>query len=280
MTVWAHTLVRNEEKYIWFSIMSVIDYVDKVMVWDTGSDDKTPEIIRGISREYPKKIVHKKVGKVSSEGLTKASQEMIKETESDWILLLDGDEVWWNESINYATRLVRKKNNLIEAIVQPYFNLIGDIFHHQDEKAGKYNIDGRTGHLTIRLCSKNIPGLHFAKEHGQRGLFDKDGVLIQERSQDKRIYVDRPYLHFTNLQRSSSRQKDAIVPKRAFKYKYELGKSFPLDFYYPEVFFIPRPDFVPSPWIKRSNEYVLRASFLTIPKKLKRKLNIRTKSGY
>ena len=48
MSVWVHTLVKNEERYIWYSVMSVIDYIDKILIWDTGSTDKTVDIIKEI----------------------------------------------------------------------------------------------------------------------------------------------------------------------------------------------------------------------------------------
>ena len=50
MKVWAHTLVKNEERYIWYAVMSVIDWVDKILIWDTGSTDKTVEIIKEIEK--------------------------------------------------------------------------------------------------------------------------------------------------------------------------------------------------------------------------------------
>ncbi|KKR11163.1 MAG: Glycosyl transferase family 2 [Candidatus Woesebacteria bacterium GW2011_GWA1_39_21b] len=67
MKIWAHTLVRNEERYIWFSVMSVINYVDKILIWDTGSTDNTVSIIREIKKKYPEKIDFKKVGKVDAQ---------------------------------------------------------------------------------------------------------------------------------------------------------------------------------------------------------------------
>ena len=34
-SICVHTLVKNEEKYLWFSVMSVINYVDKILMGKT-----------------------------------------------------------------------------------------------------------------------------------------------------------------------------------------------------------------------------------------------------
>ena len=52
MKIWANTVVHNEENFIWFAIMSVVDYVDKVLVYDTGSTDQTVSIIKEIKKAY------------------------------------------------------------------------------------------------------------------------------------------------------------------------------------------------------------------------------------
>ena len=60
--VWANTIIKNEDRYIWFSVMSVINYVEKLLIWDTGSTDRTVDIIKLIITKYPKKIVFKETG--------------------------------------------------------------------------------------------------------------------------------------------------------------------------------------------------------------------------
>ena len=88
MTIWANTIVNNEENFIWFAIMSVLDYVDKILVWDTGSTDKTVEVIKTINSN---KLKFKEVGKVDPMEFTKMRQKMLEESKCDWILILDGD---------------------------------------------------------------------------------------------------------------------------------------------------------------------------------------------
>ena len=56
MKIWGHTLVCHEERYLWYSVTSVIDYLDKILLWDTGSTDNTLKIIRDLQKTYPDKI--------------------------------------------------------------------------------------------------------------------------------------------------------------------------------------------------------------------------------
>jgi glycosyltransferase involved in cell wall biosynthesis len=280
MKVWAHTLVKNEERYVWYAVMSVIDWVDKILIWDTGSTDKTVEIIKEIKKVYPDKVDFKEVGEVDPQKFTKVRQEMLDVTNSDWLILVDGDEVWWEDSIKAVISTVRTEGETLETIITVPYNIVGDIYHYQEEAAGRYEIDGRRGHFSFRAINRKIPGLHLKKPHGAQGFFDRNGILIQERPKKFRKFLDAPFMHFTHMVRSSSREKDLKVPKRDIKLKYELGIPFPLDFYYPEVFFRSRPAIVPSPWRKIRKDYFLRAFMETPIRRLKRRMVKSDKIGY
>jgi glycosyltransferase involved in cell wall biosynthesis len=278
-SIWVHTLVKNEEKYLWYAVMSVIDYVDKILIWDTGSTDKTIEIIKKLQKKHPRKIEFKEMGEVDIDEFTSVRQQMLDETKSDWVLILDGDEVWWDDSIRKVIDTIQKEGGNLETIVTSYYNIVGDIYHYQEKKAGRYGIDGKVGHLTIRAMNRKIPGLHLENPHGTQGFFDGKGKLIQERSRDKRKSIDAPFMHFTHMVRSSSLEKDLNVPKRKIKHKTEIGERFPLDFHYPEVFFKPKPKIVFSPWDKMEKNYYLKALVQTPLRKIKRRV-IHGKVGY
>lgn len=281
MSIWVHTLVRNEERYIWFAVMSVIDYVDRVLLWDTGSEDRTIDIIHEIKRLYPSKISFREVKQKDIYKFTYLRQEMLEATKCSWFMIVDGDEVWWDWAIKEVAEIIRKKGSKIESIVNRYYNVVGDIYHYQSEGAGRYEIDGMVGHLTIRATSTRIPGIHFSKPHGVQGIFDDKEVPIQNRSKKKRDYLERPaYMHFTNVQRSSTLHLDSKVPKRKMKLKHKLGNSFPFDFYYPEVFFKPRPNIVSSPWENISNKFKIRAFVETPFRSFKRSFVGKDSSGY
>lgn len=269
-TVWVNTVIRNEENFIWYGLMSVLDYVDKILVYDMGSTDKTVEIIKTIKSS---KIILRQFPE-NTEMLTHANlrQQMLIETESDWVLLLDGDEIWLDASIKKVRQELEKTKS--ECIVVPTLMLLGDVYHYQEEKAGDYHIAGKVGHYNLRAFKRGIQGLHVEihpnkQGYMREGFFDKNKKLIYERGEKKVEIIDAPYLHASHLRRSS---KDVDVVERTMRYKYELGIPFPKDFKFPSVFYFPRPQIVPSPWKRVSFLYKVRAGLETPFKKIKRRL--------
>jgi glycosyltransferase involved in cell wall biosynthesis len=264
--IWGNCLVRNEEHWVWYAIKSVIDHLDKILVWDTDSTDKTVQIIKSIKSH---KILFKQYGPVSPETFINARQEMFEQTKADWLFLIDGDEIWTKEGISKVTETIQKKGDEIESIVVKTINFLGDVYHYQEEAAGKYEIAGRKGHYNLRAMNLKIPGLHADLPHGQQGYFDADNKPIQKRDLQKILFLPINYFHATYLPRSS---KDAEVPLRSKKRKYEIGIPLPKKIKYPEVFYLPRPEIVPSPWLKMSGLEWVRGAVQTPLKKLRRRL--------
>jgi hypothetical protein len=278
--IWAHTLVRNEERWLWYSVKSVINFVDKVLLWDMESTDSTFKICRELKKRYPTKIIFKEIKETDPKGFARVRQQMLDATKSDWFLVVDGDEIWWKDSIQKVTKEIQSSNsNKYESIVVPMIYPIGDIFHLQDQSAGRYKLAGKTGNYSLRAINKKIPGLSSQKPHGTWGWTDGDGKMIQDRDEAKILFVDAPYIHTSFLPRGGALDDDKKVIKRKNKLKYEIGTTFPMDYYYPEVFFQFRPDFVPSPWNKAGNKYLIKSALQTPLKKIKRSL-IKNKVGY
>lgn len=281
MKVWAHTLVKNEARWLWYSVESVINHVDRILLWDTGSTDGTLEVIKLLEKKYPSKIEFRQYGEVTPETFPLARQEMLEATKADWVLILDGDEIWWNDSIKMVRKEIENSENNIESIVVPTINVVGDMFHFQEDEAGRYQLAGRSGHLNLRAFSLGIPGFHAEGPHGTFGWFDKDGSRIEDRNPEKIKFVDAAYIHTTHLVRSGVPDGDKNVPKRFKKYKYEKGIEVPLDYYYPEAFFGERPDVVPSVWKVPQLGYELRSFLETPVKKIYRRTLMKNKKyGY
>lgn len=270
MQIWAHTLVKNEERYLWYSVASVAPFVDKILLWDTGSSDKTLDICKALVDLFGEKIDFRQVRQESAKDFTKVRQKMLDETDADWFLIVDGDEVWWEDSIKKVTDTIRSRGNSLESVVVPNFLVVGDIFHYQEKAAGMYKFSGRTGHYNQRAFRRNIPGLKSTNPHGTWGWADGEGRMVQDRDPERIAYVGAPYLHFSFMQRAGSKESDFAVSKRAKKLKHEIGIAFPKDFYYPEVFFRPRPAIIPSPWEKMDASFMARALLETPLRRLKR----------
>ena len=261
--IWGNCIVKNEDKFLWFALTSVVDYLDKILVWDTGSSDATVEIIKLIQKQKPNKIEFKQFGIQDVKGITKLRQKMLDQSECDWVLILDGDEVWWNDSIKKVISVINKSSGDLFAIVTPVINLIGDIYHYQEEEAGQYKILGKKGHFNIRFINRKIPGLHIKNDYPLEAFYDGSNKIIQSQEQ-KLKFENAPLLHSTHLLRSTSQENK--------KLKYELGLPFPKNFKYPEVLFFERPQLVSSPWVGMSAKYKLRAFIETPLKKIKRHL--------
>lgn len=275
MKIVAHSLVKNEERWIWYSLNSVLPFVDEIMVWDTGSGDNTVEIVKLINS---KKIKLQQFDSVDAQSFTNYHQQMLEKTTADWLLILDGDEIWPHDSIRHLTR--EMKSGRYDYLISPYYNLVGDVYHYQEKAAGKYKIKEYSGHVTIRAVNlTSLKGLHFDRPHGQIGIFDEKNILIQDSQECKSNFVDRHYLHATHMQRSSTLDIDKQTLKRQQKYKYDLGLAFSSEYVYPEVFYLPRPTAVPTVWHHRTWVYILNSAWQMPIKWLKRRI-ISTESGY
>jgi len=277
----AHCLVKNEARFVWYSLTSVVNWVDRVRIVDTGSTDNTVKIIDKFIEEYkgPTEIIFDKFVPTEKFNEKKFRDKMFIQDASsddiDWILIVDGDEIWWEASIKKVTETIREKNNKIESIIVPVCNLIGDMFHFQENVAGKYNFKGLPkGHYNLRAYNKNIPGLNSKGEYGNFGWFDGNNNMIQDRNSSKVLFLDTPYLHATHLQRSSKISKDLEVIQRTKKYKHEIGNLFPRDYYYPEAFLKSRPDIVPNVWKTMDSSFKLRSYLETPFRKLKRRIKL------
>jgi len=262
MKIWAHTICFNEENFIWYAIKSAIDFVDKIIIYDTGSTDKTVEIIKLLKAEYPEKIIFEEKGKVDINKFSVLRQEMLDRSKCDWIMVLDADEVWPKESLYKALSFLNEDKTGVKLLVNPVYNLLGDIYHYQDINAARYKIQGRKGHFNVRFISTKIPGLHIQNPYGSEGYFDGDNISIQE--SQKLEFIDAPYFHATHLRRSSKKQNFN-------KFKYELGHHIPKAAL-PEILFKEKPSNVSDQTKKRPVSYVLRASLETQLRKMKRKI--------
>jgi glycosyltransferase involved in cell wall biosynthesis len=252
-----HIVCKNEEHWIWYAIKSVLDCVDRVLVYDTGSTDNTVEIIRSIKDS---KIELTEYGSVSPEEFTKLRQKQIDETKTEWFMVLDGDEIWESQMLQKVVdRIKDSKDNILAAFVH-YFEFVNDIKHYyMGHEQIRFPLHNRKeyGWYAIRFAKK-IPHLVCERAYGLEGYFVQNKELQRfGKSEDYLWCDDVYYFHSRNLLRSSSNEKDNEVmlriEKRHFAKIGEIPKIYRgIEVIYPQVFSIQHPSIVPN--IRSNNE--------------------------
>lgn len=252
-----HAIIKNEEQWVWYALQSVINYVVKIIVYDTGSKDSTIEVIKSIKSD---KILFSEKSRVTPGELVQLRNDQIRQTETDWFMLLDGDEVWSEAGMNEASTKIKSASKNITAFVSKTLIPLGDLFHYQSESAGRYRLLGRTGHFNLRGYRKK-GGYRWIGRYPLETYVDGKGIPIQEKSKNL-VMLEYPYWHLTHLKRSN---KDIHR-----KLKLEIGEKRKI--LLPEVFFKTRPNIIPSPWTSFTQKEKVYSYFFTPLVKLKRKL--------
>ena len=202
MSLTAHCLVKNEEVFIEYTIRSVIDFVDSIMVYDTGSTDQTPRIVERLVKEYPNKISFAEKGACDKQRHTQLRQEMLERTNTDWFMVLDGDEVWTTRSLQEAHQLVRQPG--VECVMTPFYLCVGDIYHTTFRK-GEIEMLGRKDFFYPRFIKK-INGVHWSGDYNQDTLLNKKNEVFFNQTNSR--IMDNKYWHFTHLSRSHADDND------------------------------------------------------------------------
>jgi len=115
-----HSVVKNEP-FIYYSIKSVYDYADKILLYDTGSNDENTlkDIHKLLEEDIKHKIIFKQIpldfdeSKWTSENVNefaekykgkmsvgKVRQMQLDNTDTEFCMIVDGDEIHYKETMN------------------------------------------------------------------------------------------------------------------------------------------------------------------------------------
>lgn len=191
-----HCIVKNEDVWIYYALKSVLPHADQIIIFDTGSTDRTVEIIKSMNDP---KIEFEEKGVVDRKGLVDFRREQIKKTKNDWFMLLDGDEVWRQDQLFQTIKQIEESRNEI-AVINKTRNCLGDVFHYMPENAGGYRIGNKIGNFNMRFIKKTVD-LDIVGEYPLEAYVNSKGVLQEQI--DKLIITDNWYLHTSFLQRST-----------------------------------------------------------------------------
>jgi hypothetical protein len=126
-SVTVHCMVRNEP-FVYYAVKSVYDYVDKILLYDTGSYDKHTinDIHRLLDEDVDKKVTFKHVvidvdetkwtvsnwqrlARVSGgkKGKWFCRQLQILDTETKFFMILDGDEIYYRAGMETIVKTLK-----------------------------------------------------------------------------------------------------------------------------------------------------------------------------
>ncbi len=231
----AHMVVKNEDRFLWYALSSILPYVSTVLITDTGSTDQTVSIIKSF---HDDRILFRQKKITSASELADIRTQHIQQTKTDWLWIVDGDEVYPRSLGEEIVGIVQKQKEL-EGIVVGRYDLLGDIYHYQSESVGAYDIFGQLGHWVLRLLRKSaIPGLHVSGMYPYEGYYDTNNTEVIHHDPKKYTFTSGRMWHAMYLKRSSS----GSVLSNTFhrnKWKIEKGKKFSPAEILPESFLLP-----------------------------------------
>ena len=255
-TLTAHMMLCNEERWCWYAIMSVIDHVDHMIIFDTGSTDRTVEIVKGILAEprYAKKIIFDTKGKVDRLQFVQLRNEMVQRTTDDFFIVIDGDEVYYEKQLLDIRKKIDFEENCPAGLVC-FVNCAGDVKHYRNPLEEHYRHGDRVGAITQRVFSMAIEGIHCGNDDGTwDGYYDGKGCPVTVDKGFEHFLCDGFYLHMSNMLRSDNRASDNSVgwpSNRKSKYinRSTYDHAFGKDFPYPEAFYLKHPENVKDCWM-------------------------------
>ncbi len=207
MKLTSHTIVKNEQRWIKPALLSVINHVSEMMVYDTGSTDKTVELIKSINSS---KIHFKQCGSVNRKSLVNLRNQQIQQTKNPWLLILDGDEIWPEKNLIQLTKSINNAKPNTLALVNKTRNCVKDIYHYLPESKGDYQIGPWKGHLNIRAIKNSLD----LKVAGQYPLesYTVNNIPLQDQPENLE-FVNTWYLHTTHLKRTNWRHQLNVIDR-------------------------------------------------------------------
>ncbi len=225
MKLIALSMVKNEEYWIWYSLTSVYDHVDEILVFDNNSEDKTVEIVRSLWDPENKITLVEGFGGDSEQENREAMLNRAREHSATHIMYLDGDEVHIDENMRFCRQLLEMHEHspelndppsnphqpldcsvtdgaLIKNIgfrpIHPGFAGMHTCRPHDQVQP---DTDHSCYNYAIRISS--LTNLHGnGKEWGQHGYLETDDIYIQSSAQT--LWLPKLwYYHFSWHPRSS-----------------------------------------------------------------------------
>ncbi len=177
MKISVNSMVRNEP-FIFHAIASVVNFVDEVIVTDTGSTDDTVERIEKAIKIWPDKVIFNKYNYDDAHGwvakdldntvnwdtgilLGNVRREQHAASKGEYTWILDGDEVYHYQLADFVRKVI-DGGETPNAIFLPFIDFVIDTthirqYHHMGRlfKKDKVEITGKYPAEMHRLIGSN-----------------------------------------------------------------------------------------------------------------------------
>ena len=192
-----HCRVRNEEAFVREMILSILPLAEQVLVCDTGSTDSTLEKIKSIGSG---KIEMMNRPPSDPRGIMEYRNEMIERTETEWFMLVDGDEVYPDEAALKIHERIKTVPEKIARILVHRFHFvagynfisgkdtIGRIYRTREIRWRLYDDrDNRVGHETPYLIEEPAKSVEGKTMKLPENIFFFHGHYLSRSSRDAEL---------------------------------------------------------------------------------------------
>lgn len=228
-------MVKNEDIFIEPAIRSVAELVDRILICDTGSNDNTLSIIKFLKAQYSN-IEYFERKCFDTRDVGQIRQIMIDQTNEDWILVLDGDEVWYKNQLARLIQNVNQHQSKYIAYAVRYQNFIHSLDYVLDESMEQYVVKGKRGSHSVKLL-RNTKTLKSVGNFGVEG-YHLDGIPVQNHPETELFIDSISFCHMSFMRRSSSLTA-YLASMYRFRKLFTKSKFHERDFQLPETFLIP-----------------------------------------
>ncbi len=218
----------NGEKYVSEQIKSILQQTYKnwtLIIRDDNSDDNTLKILYKYQKKDKRiKIINDSMGNL---GFVKNFEELLKYSDSDFIMFSDQDDIWYNNKVEKMYDRIVTENNNIPILVHCNANvcdsnlkLIKKNFIKSIEmKKNNYFFSFIVQGSSI-ILNKNLKiiALPFLKESY---LHDRYLHLLSELF-GKKIFIDEPLMNYRQHENNQIGSKSNIINKILKKKYFDL----------------------------------------------------------
>lgn len=196
MTVASNTIVKNGMPFIGLVLSQVEPFMTHMVVTlSKKSDDETKETVQHFAYEHPNKVEIFWEDVILPGKLTGERQRQLQACNEDWILFLDDDDYWPENSLREVLSLIGENKDILGYGVNP-FQLLPD---------GKHDYSWRKKYFTKFF--RNGPDTNYRHPWPRDLIYNGDDLLYWK-ANPKVKRINQKFFHLSAIKKHSFRKDD------------------------------------------------------------------------